>query len=180
MNIFFLHHTAIASARYHADIHVGKMLLESCQLLATAHHVLGNGDAVTYKPTHKNHPCAVWVRESKLHYKFVSDLAIHLACEFRKRFGKTHACEAVFEKELRHAPPALTNCKWVQPPQAMPEEFRGSDFVEAYKKYYASKADTMKMIWFKDEGATPWWFIDYRNEYLAKKGLYVKSVADTK
>ena len=179
MNIFFLHQSAIIAAQEHADIHVGKMLLESCQLLATAHHALGNGDAVTYKPTHMNHPCAVWVRESKSHYAYVADLAFYLAREFRKRFGKEHKCEQILKDQLMVAPPALKSAKWVKPPQAMPEEFRGDDVVEAYKRYYASKADTMTMRWRKSEENAPWWFIVNRNNYLAQKGLYVNSVAHT-
>lgn len=179
MNIFFLHQSPIIAAQEHADIHVGKMLLESCQLLATAHHELGNGAAVTYKPTHKNHPCAVWVRQSRTHYAYVSDLAFYLAREFRKRFGKAHKCEEILNNELRLPPPALTSAAWSKPPQAMPEEFRGDDHIEAYKRYYASKADTMAMRWRKSEENAPWWFIVNRNNYLAQKGLYVNSVAHT-
>ena len=56
MNVFYLHHLPPIAASYHCDKHVGKMLIESCQLLATAHHEFGNGDKVSYRPTHKNHP----------------------------------------------------------------------------------------------------------------------------
>jgi hypothetical protein len=42
MNIFALHPSPAKSARWHADKHVVKMLLESVQLLYTAHWVLTN------------------------------------------------------------------------------------------------------------------------------------------
>lgn len=40
MNIFVLHWKQRKAARWHVDKHVGKMLLETCQLLYTAHWVL--------------------------------------------------------------------------------------------------------------------------------------------
>ena len=43
MNIFVLAEDAAESARMMCDKHVIKMILESCQLLSTAHHVL-DGD----------------------------------------------------------------------------------------------------------------------------------------
>jgi len=176
MNIFFLHPTPIICAQMHADIHVGKMLLESCQLLATAHHALDNGDAVTYKQTHFNHPCAVWVRQSKLHYQYVSQLAFYLAQEYRNRFRKEHACEAILRAELITLPPALTKSGWTNPPQVMPDEFKDDDTVGAYQRYYATKADTMKMVWNQDRELPPHWFVINRNNYLHEKGLYVKQI----
>jgi hypothetical protein len=179
MNIFFLHQTPIIAAQQHADVHIGKMLLESCQLLATAHHQLGNGDAVTYKQTHFNHPCAIWVRSSKLHYQYVAKLAYYLAQEYRNRFRKEHACEAILRSELITVPPTLTKCIWTNPPLAMPDEFKTDDTVESYQRYYASKADKMKMVWNGSEENSPFWFVTERNNYLHKKGLYVNKLANT-
>jgi hypothetical protein len=90
MNIFYLHHLPSIAAVMHCDKHVGKMLIESCQLLATAHHHYGNGDKVSYRPTHANHPSAVWVRQSRLHYNWTSDLARFLGREFKYRYGHGH------------------------------------------------------------------------------------------
>ena len=176
MNVFFLSRSSIIAAQSHADIHVGKMLLEACQLLSTAHHEHGNGDKVTYLPTHKNHPCAVWVRSSKTHYMYVAELAKNLAQEYRNRFRKTHASELILEAELMMPPPELKTMRWTDPPQCMPDEFKDADVVEAYQKYYASKASDMKMIWNGIEDNSPWWFIINRNNYLASKGLYVKQI----
>jgi hypothetical protein len=164
MNIFFLHEVPIICAGQHADVHLGKMLLESCQMLATAHHLHGNGAAVTYKPAHPNHPCTKWVAESRLHYMYLSDLADHLGRRFRLRFGKDHASHDTWHKELQECPPALKAAphKWRNPPLAMPDEFKSDDAVESYKRYYASKADTMEMKWGND--LPPFWFTLLRNE----------------
>jgi len=154
MNVFFLHRVPLMAAAFHCDKHVGKMLLESAQLLSTAHHELGN--PVTYKPTHRNHPCAVWVRGSRLHYNYVSKLAVALGNEFRIRFDKEHASMLVVQRELLLPPPNLQNSGWTEPPLCMPEEFAAGDSVSAYRKYYCSKADQFPMKWTRR--FTPQWF----------------------
>jgi len=166
MNIFYLHQSAIIAAEMHADIHVGKLLLECCQMLSTAHHEHGNGDNVTYKPAHLNHPCTVWVRESRLHYMYVATLADHLGRQFELRFGHPHKSAEVLHKELKLCPPAMNSlpCKWRNPPLAMPDAFKSDDAIESYRKYYSSKADTMNMVWHKGNRLPPQWFTMYRNE----------------
>jgi hypothetical protein len=51
MNIFYLHRDVWQCAKMHCDVHVNKMILESAQLLSTAHHELGS--TAPYKTTHK-------------------------------------------------------------------------------------------------------------------------------
>lgn len=162
MNIFFLHRSPPLAAAFHCDKHVGKMLIESCQLLATAHHQHGNGHAVTYKPTHVNHPSAIWVRSSPLHYNYVCILALYLAREFYRRYGKTHASAIVLVDQLRWPPAALAAMPhvWQDPPQAMPDEYKGPDTVAAYRAYYASKAKTMPLVYYRGEQSIPIWLRD--------------------
>lgn len=155
MNIFFLHSNAKMAAIFHCDKHVVKMIIESAQLLATAHHE--HGHPVSYKPTHKNHPSAVWTRESKLHYNYVYDLAIALCKEYTKRYGKTHATEHILKKELSVAPPSLTFSGWKNPPQCMPDECKTDDTVQAYRQYYRYKKNIMVMKWNKDKAYAPDW-----------------------
>ena len=61
MNIFFLDKDPIIAAQYHCDKHCVKMILESAQLLSTAHRVLDEDDAHPdlYKVAHKNHPSTI-------------------------------------------------------------------------------------------------------------------------
>ena len=56
MNIFVLSKNPQIAAHLHCDKHVVKMILETAQLLYSAHPVIPGG----YKRTHVNHPCAVW------------------------------------------------------------------------------------------------------------------------
>jgi hypothetical protein len=46
-----------------------------------------------YKPTHKNHPTAKWVRESEHNYVLCLMYAHSLCEEYTYRYGKKHACE---------------------------------------------------------------------------------------
>ena len=52
MNIFYLHHDPKLCAQYHVDKHVVKMILETAQLLSTAHWL--SGGEGPYRATHKN------------------------------------------------------------------------------------------------------------------------------
>ena len=44
MNIFYLHHSPYLAAKVQYNKHVVKMILESAQMLCTAHHVYGNAE----------------------------------------------------------------------------------------------------------------------------------------
>ena len=162
MNIFYLHSLPQIAAVYHCDKHVGKMLIESCQMLATAHHHFGNGQAVSYKPTHANHPSSVWVRQSRLHYDWLAALARELGREFFKRYGKHHKSYDVLMAELFYAPKAMRDLplKWSNPPLAMPEEFHSDNTIESYRRFYVSKRERMEMVWCRHAKAAPEWYTD--------------------
>lgn len=92
MNIFYLHKDAYISAKAMTNKHVVKMILESAQLLSTAHHVLDNDSEVIkmgiYKKTHVNHPSAIWVRESAYNYIWLRNHLIALLDEYAMRYNK--------------------------------------------------------------------------------------------
>ena len=67
MNIFYLHKDPYKAASYVYDKHKVKMILESAQMLCTAHRYYGNED-VPYKTAHLNHPSSIWCRENKNQY----------------------------------------------------------------------------------------------------------------
>lgn len=169
MNIFFLHKLPTIAAAMHCDKHVGKMLIESCQILATAHHIHGNGHMVTYKPTHRNHPSTVWARESRLQYNWLRELASSLSREFFRRYGKEHKCAAIVLNELYYPPPAMFNMPstWRDPALAMPDEYKTADHVNAYRDFYVSKAVRMPMLYYRGKHTPPTWFVDRINDILA-------------
>ena len=69
MNFFYLDDCPRRAAENMCDQHVVKMILETAQLLSTAHVEL-DGDQVAYKATHKNHPSAVTAYNKYYEFKF--------------------------------------------------------------------------------------------------------------
>ncbi len=154
MNIFFLSRKTRQCAKWHCDKHVVKMILESTQLLYTANHENGGTPTIAdsapiclstgnrgYKTHSKNHPCALWVRESLAHYAWLLWLAKDLVAEHTHRFSpkKIHASMVHLEWLEANPPPGLlTKTVWMRdPPTAMPVEFRKEgDAVASYHAYY--------------------------------------------
>ena len=106
MNIFYLSSCPVDAASFHCDKHVVKMILEYAQLLSTAHHVLDGDDAPEgiYKCTHKNHPSAVWARETNNNYRWLYDLFLELGKEYTYRYGKEHLTIKKLKRPLDMAP----------------------------------------------------------------------------
>ena len=128
----------------HCDKHVVKMLLETSQLLCTAHRELDDNsfadDAGLYKATHKNHPSAVWVRQSRSNYRWTYALLIALCKEYTLRYGKTHKTQRLgIVGSLRRCPDNLPVGYFTAPPQCMPPEFHCDNPVKAYRDYYLGK-----------------------------------------
>lgn len=139
MNIFYLDHDPALCAKYHCDKHVVKMILEYGQLLSTAHHLI-DGDNVPdglYKPTHINHPSAVWVRECVNNYMYVWSLLSYCCDEYTDRYYKTHKLE---RDELLHTlmvpPKLISDVGGTRIKLAMPDEYKHPDPVTAYRDYY--------------------------------------------
>jgi hypothetical protein len=139
MNIFYLHVLARKAAQYHCDKHVVKMILETAQLLYSAHWELcpAGLPSVAYRKTHVNHPCAIWVRESLSNYRWLTDLGYWLCREYRYRYGnKTHKTEAHILWLRENPPCGLMDIGATRPRQAMPEEYKNDHPVAAYRCYY--------------------------------------------
>ena len=71
MNIFYLDNDPAKAASHFYDKHKVKMILESAQMLCTAHHHYNNGDYVPYKKAHYNHPSTIWCRQNIKQYNVV-------------------------------------------------------------------------------------------------------------
>ena len=136
MNIFYLHEDPIKAAKYQYNKHVVKMILESAQMLCTAHHHYGNGDNVPYKRAHYNHPSTKWVRESDEHYNWLYNHMIALGNEYTLRYGKRHLTIAKCWHKLSSAPKGILFNGFTQPPQCMPDEYKDECSIKAYWNYY--------------------------------------------
>ena len=136
MNIFFLDENPTLSAKYHVDKHVVKMILETAQLLCSVHHVTDQvTDQVPYKLSHKNHPCAIWARESLSNYLYLCELGLELGKEYTYRYGKKHKSIEVIEWCIVNKP-NIPDIGFTTPAMAMPDEFKVDSVVESYRNYY--------------------------------------------
>jgi hypothetical protein len=140
MNIFYIHESPIISAKAMSDKHVVKMILESAQLMSTAHHKLDSPIAFNlYKPTHVNHPSNVWVRESAEHYEWLYQHFLALCDEYSNRYHKVHATYTKLNEYLKTPPIALERKGFTEPPCAMPDIYKVASSLLSYRKYYESE-----------------------------------------
>jgi hypothetical protein len=163
INIFYLDKDPVLAAQYQVDRHVVKMVVETAQLLSTAHRLLDgqeiivelkhkdtgkikkkrvwilpdNRNDILYACTHRNHPSAVWCRSSVENYNWLVDHLHALGQEYTYRYGKTHATIKKCFYELQSPPYGLRAWDWSEPPSAMAKHYIVSnDSVLNYRNYY--------------------------------------------
>lgn len=139
MNIFYLNANPKKAAQLQINKHVVKMILESAQMLCTAHREFGDESESLYKKTHSNHPSAVWVRESTQHYLWLYKHMLALGDEYTKRYNRKHLTITKMEELLAKPPKGLKDNGFKNPPQCMPDEYKQKNTVKAYKSYYEYK-----------------------------------------
>lgn len=152
MNIFILDSNIKHCAEFHADKHIIKMILESAQMLSTACRL--SGIDAGYKSTHKNHPCTKWVRESLSNWLWLKLLNKELNNEYRYRYNKSVNHKS-YDVILSLPLPNIPDKGLTQFPQAMPNEYKNSNPIIAYRKYYIGEKQHFAN-WTKRE--IPYWF----------------------
>ena len=161
MNIFYLHEEPETCAQMHNDKHCVKMILESAQMLCTAHRALDGNDKCDnmfmYKQAHLNHPSTKWVRENCYNYRWMFDLFEALCDEYTYRYEKGHATDLKLRETLRELPMKIPmiNTAFKEPPQCMPDEYKSRDTVEAYRNYYMGEKSSFS-TWKNRQ--TPEWY----------------------
>lgn len=151
MNIFVLDSDPAKAAEFHCDNHVGKMLLESVQMLSTVRRLYGY--TAPYRATHPNHPATVWVRESRANYVWLYDLARELDIQHVARFGTRHSSGKALSKVLL-VPAELPDTPRTKFAQCMPPKYQHADAVVAYRKFYAGEKAHFA-TWRNEE---PYWW----------------------
>lgn len=158
MNIFYISTDPVQAAEWMVDKHVVKMILESAQLLSTAHRIIDGvetqgksatgrnvkrwllSDArepVLYSATHINHPSAVWCRKSVENYNWLADHMFALLNEYTHRYNKHHKVEGDLSYMLQSPPHNLKEYDMTVMPSAMADEYKVSDDpLVNYRNYY--------------------------------------------
>lgn len=159
MNIFVVDKDPKIAAQMLCDKHVIKMILESAQMLCSAHQ------EAPYKRTHYNHPCSIWARTSRANYEWLIKHAYALVFEHSFRYPKSKPhksldvimwCEENIDK-LEFPEIGLTKFA-----QAMPDEYKQENVVEAYRAYYLCEKKTIAS-WKKYRKAPKWWSCQNRS-----------------
>lgn len=181
MNIFILDYHPVSAAKLQCDKHIVKMVLESAQMLSTAHRVLDgtptrkpskSGKTMVkswdlpdirneflYNAVHVGHPCTVWTTESSANYQWHFEHFRALADEFQYRYNKQHKSWVDLWEHLQFEPKnipqgGLTPFKLAM--GAAPECINESDPVGSYRAFYQTKQDRFSMDWTKRD--IPEWF----------------------
>ena len=168
MNIFVLDKDPQIAAQMMCDKHVVKMIVESAQMLSTAHRVLEgtewtdyakNGrrikrwkspyklmEDLLYKASFVGHPCTQWVMKNDKNYYWLTE----------HRYGKVHKTDDMISLIRYRKPQNIPIADSITPfAQAMPEEYKNDNAVEAYRAYYLGEK-TGFAKWKNAE--TPSWF----------------------
>lgn len=177
MNIFVVDENPYTAAHDLCDKHVVKMIVETAQMLSTAHRVIDGTqtirvtasnrkikhwvhpnpemDEVLCLPTMVNHPCTAWSMKNDSNYLWLWDHGMGLLGEYTKRYGKVHSMQELYGYYLLTAPEKIPNGKLTPFAQAMPEQYRCDNAVTAYRNYYIGEKKRFAK-WSRSQ--VPLWF----------------------
>ena len=186
MNLFILHEDPVIAAQMQCDKHIPKMVVESGQMLSTAHRVLDGildrrpsksgktnvrywdlylgrddleSELLLYKAVHVGHPCTQWTMRTSANYDWHYEHFIALAQEYTYRYGKDHKTAVDLGAALYNKPDNLPPGPLTPFELAMganPECMIQGDPVQSYRLFYQTKQERFKMVWTKRN--RPEWF----------------------
>jgi len=183
MNIFYLHEDPNIAAQMACDKHVSKMIVESGQMLSTAHRLLDgemyydktkNGRRIArwrmsdqmledllYKAGHTKHPSTLWVMKSGFNYTWLYNHMLGLNAEFKRRYNHqiNHLTVDKLSGVLSNPPKNIPwNVIGTEPPPAMPDYCKvPGDSIASYRKYYIH--EKKRFATWKEPAKTPEWYL---------------------
>jgi len=180
LNIFVLDEDPAAAAIMLCDKHIPKMIVESAQMLSTAHRMLDGTltkkrsrsgktmvkyykyddirENLYYAAVHHHHPCTIWTMESKENYNWHFHHFAAMAKEYHYRRGKQHATWEKLGMILAAPPeniPDVPRTEFAQAMKAYPDCLVPGDAVQAYRNYYHYAKPFAKWEWGRE--APSWW-----------------------
>ena len=157
MNIFYLSNNPTEAAQMMVDKHVVKMIVETAQLLSTAHRLVDGKEYIEYaasgrkikrwklddsrndilySATHITHPSAIWTRESTQNYAWLVNHFFALCDEYTHRYGKIHSTYLKLSEYIKNPPNNLKKVEFTDPPLAMPDIYKSKIAIDSYRNYY--------------------------------------------
>lgn len=157
MNIFMTDTCPVKSAQNLCDTHCSKMILETAQILSTAHRCLdgrrgvyvngkgvekkgllldGEAEHILYRETHVNHPSVLWARFTSGNYRWLYKHMKALDAEFKWRFDKPQGhLSGSLLPYLEEPPKNILEASMTPLPLAMPDAYQSDDVVDSYRRY---------------------------------------------
>jgi len=187
MNIFVLDYDPVKAAQAMDCVRVPKMVTESAQMMASALRRHGATDDMMpltkagkpYKGGYHHHPCTVWAGDTRANFKWLAHHAEALLDEYYHRFGKVHACHNPIY-QMSSMSKMIPEGDLTPFALAMPDEYRpnhiplretrygrfhnkgethatAEEAVQAYRRYYHSKADSKGGVHYRHTSPPDWW-----------------------
>ena len=181
MNIFVVDKSPTISAQNLCNKHVVKMIIETAQMLSTAHRVLdgipyvdvtasgrkvkrykhpyNNFDLSLCKAVMQNHPCTKWCMETHANYEWLYQHGRALLQEYHYRYERHHSMTGLYNMFLSGPPIKLCmpsrNERLTPFAQAMPDKYKDKDAVVAYRNYYLG--EKAKFAQWKKRNPPEWY-----------------------
>lgn len=163
MNIFVLSLDAWLAGQMVCDSHSIKMPVESAQMMAAGlihhgaqpHEMPLTKKGTPYAGGYAFHPNTVWAYQTRSNFLWLAEHGLSLCDTYTRRYGRTHACEQAIAhmKDMAHMIPDGPLTPFAQ---SMPDEFRSTNPVEAYRTYYMTEKSRFAK-WEKGVPAPVWW-----------------------
>lgn len=182
MNIFVTHPSPAVSALWLDDSRLNKMILESAQMLSTAIRTVTDNDASIceglYRKTHTNHPCNIWVRETRANFMWLVAHASTMANYKATRDGKRHRSMEIIVNALRRSR-VIPEGEQTPFANSAANQDHGVDFksepntYSAYRKYLVARwlSDKRMPTWKGDARACPDWALDALREHYGEDNI---------
>jgi hypothetical protein len=147
MNIFVIDQNPEVAAIHLVDRHVSKMILESSQIFSNCFTLerMSQPDCPktkvggSRKHSYPHHPCCIWATQSRENMRWLIRHAKAMDVERMERNGKKNPHFSMqfinwVEKNIEDS--IVPEIPMTPFAQAMPEEYRNSDTIVAYRNYY--------------------------------------------
>jgi hypothetical protein len=140
----------ISLAKYHKTLDIPESM-------STAPSTKSNSNSRGYKPSHINHPCAKWARETIGNYKWLATLGLELAVEYTYRYNKQHSCEGHIVWLYQNLPENIYCPFRTRFAIAMDSQYKVSeDPVECYRNYYKTSKKERGLIKYTKRSIPNW------------------------
>lgn len=114
------------------------MVLESAQMLSTAHRVYGSTEEQLYKSSFVKHPCTIWTCASEENYRWLYTHFKALCDEFTHRYNRYHSSSKLMSL-LASIPAGMPSNQLTDFALAMPDIYKEENTVKSYRNYYLAE-----------------------------------------